>query len=158
MNVFPSLPARARRWRASLSTAAALVAGNYSQVLNSEIDEALANEIRAAQLRPLRNGAPLAAFVNLGNACVLEASLWNSPQRARALLWGLGLLVSLAVSVVPPLLRGRRRVPGKFRGSLKSVGRATIFAALVGSCWGAVPLLFFAEAGENARVVLVFLC
>ncbi len=158
MNVFPSLPARARRWRASLSTAAALVAGNYGQVLNSEIDEALANEIRAAQLRPLRNGAPLAAFVNLGNACVLEATLWNSPQRTRALLWGLGLLVSLAVSVAPALLRGRRRVPGKFRGSLKSVGRATIFAALVGSCWGAVPLLFFAEAGENARVVLVFLC
>jgi diguanylate cyclase (GGDEF)-like protein/PAS domain S-box-containing protein len=114
-----------------------------------DADEADARRFRARQLEALLRLTPLAMGINLMNALVIDLALWSQASHALLLVWS----ITIAVMAVLGLRgwwqsRGRRE---RNCASKRAVRHAAVQAGLLGTLWGALPLLFFADLDSSAQ-------
>ncbi|MGJ0505908.1 MAG: sensor histidine kinase [Methylocystis sp.] len=112
--------------------------------------------LRAEQFSNILRHTQGVMLANICNASVFIAASWDRPYRARALVWG-ALVIGMAAFVY---LRRRTPRPPRAAGgpSRRGVIRAGLYAAALGSCWGALPLLFLEDATVGGKLLIACLC
>jgi signal transduction histidine kinase len=115
----------------------------------------IADRLRSEQFAQILRHTQGVMLANICNALVFVGASWREPYRGRALLWA-SAIVATAVLVY---LRRRRR-PARAQGapSPRGVRRAIAYAAVLGSAWGALPLLFLNEASVGGKLLIACLC
>ena len=122
---------------------------------NSIQNHAVERRVRAEQINNIKRYLPTTLLANICNASVLVAALWSSPQRQLAVAWAATVLLFCLFAS----LRRRESVHGRpSYASRRAIFRAVRDALLLGSLWGAMPLLFFSGASPSGQVVIACLC
>ncbi len=145
-----------RRARRAGGRCVSLVLGRYSTSSGDAVGEELAGRIRAGQVRSvLRHMAPMTA-VTAFNGAVLVASLRREADTLLLCLFA-ALLAGLLGPAAARRLNSSRSRP-RVRASAGVLRRLNRNALLLGTLWGSVPVLFFADASESSRLVITSLC
>ncbi|WP_363346225.1 ATP-binding protein [Methylocystis echinoides] len=114
--------------------------------------------LRAEQFSHIARHTPGVMLANICNATVFMAASWDRPYRIAALCWG-ALVIAIASFV---FLRRKTRRTSTYRpaasSSRRGVYRAVGYAAALGSCWGALPLLFLDQASVGGKLLIACLC
>ncbi len=112
--------------------------------------------LRAEQFSHISRHTPGVMLANICNASVFIAASWDRPYRLLALCWG-APVVAIASFVY---LRRKMRRSHKTARSVSNRGlyRAIVYAAALGSCWGALPLLFLNDASVGGKLLIACLC
>ncbi len=147
---------RARAAQNGLRTYAHLLAGDYAALTQSRVSEDLAAEIRWRLLKDVKRHTSAMAAANLLNAGILVASLWSTPLRDFSLVWA-AVVASFALLLMVGRAKRRPRAESQ-RASADTMARAIRNSALLGAIWGAMPVLFFANAPPEGRIVIACLC
>ncbi len=112
--------------------------------------------LRAEQFSHIARHTPGVMLANICNAAVFVAASWDRPYRWLALAWGAPVI---AIASFVYLRRRTRRSPKTAPSSSnRGVHRATAYAAALGSCWGALPLLFLNDASVGGKLLIACLC
>ena len=157
MNFLSIVQARSRRALKRLRHAGAVIVGDYARLVDDAVvTEAIAGQIRAAQLATIKQYFTAIVAANLFNVCVLVAALWDSSLRTDALVWAATAILCVALSARP--YPAAVRAAGPAMASVRSMRRAIRNGVLLGAVWGAVPALMFADAPESGRDVIICLC
>jgi diguanylate cyclase (GGDEF)-like protein len=119
-------------------------------------DEALAGHIRAEQVSLVLGYSFGIMLANACNALVLAVALWQSPDRAFALVWAVA--VSSAALLFGLQTRASRRIAKPQFVSRQTMYRLVRNALALGAAWGIVPVAFFADASSSAQLVITCLC
>jgi len=118
-------------------------------------DPEAAARLQDEQIAAVRRNTPGMMAANICNALVLLAALWSTPMGGTAALWAGALLGVIGYIYLRTRPRSRNR-PAKPAPTGVS-RRAACNALLVGSLWAAVPALFFMEADDGGRLMVVSL-
>jgi signal transduction histidine kinase len=112
--------------------------------------------LRAEQFSHIIRHTAGVMLANICNAAVFVAASWDRPYRYRAIAWA-ALIGAIATFVY---LRRKLRRPHKAATSSprRGVYRAVGYAAALGACWGALPLLFLEEASVGGKLLIACLC
>ena len=133
-----------------------LVAGNYAGAFGDCIDEQLAGRIRGELTRNVLGHTPTMMLASAVNGFVLVvvmigvAEKWALTGWAAALTLGIALVVARRVSAHPAT-----RPQHVSRNAIRRINRNALVAGLT---WGAVPVLFFADATAGGRLVITCIC
>jgi diguanylate cyclase (GGDEF)-like protein len=109
-------------------------------------DDAVEGRIRAEQINNIKRYLSSMMLANACNASVLVIALWSSPQRQMAIVWA-------SVILLFTIYHGLRHLT-----STRAIVRAVRNAALLGSLWAVLPLLFFSNASAGGQVIIACLC
>jgi diguanylate cyclase len=118
-------------------------------------DDAVEGRIRAEQIANIKRYLPTTLLANFCNASVLVIALWSSSQRQPAMVWA-GTILTFC------LYAGFRHWKSVHTSpvyvSRRVIFRAIRNALLLGSLWGAMPLIFFSKASAGGQVIIACLC
>ncbi len=118
-------------------------------------DPVSAGVLRAEQFFAVRRHTPSLMVANVCNALTFVAAFWATPAFGLAFLWASTVLVSSAYIYIRHR-RGRSR-PKPTTLSSRAIRRATVNALALGSCWAALPLVFFPNASPDTRFLIACL-
>src|SRR5882757_2186398 len=154
-------PRRAQRAVAGMRThlssyLARTLAGDLAAFGTAPTDEALAGHIRAEQVSLVLGYSFGIMLANACNALVLAVALWQSPDRAFALVWAAA--VSSAALFFGLQARAARRIAKPQFVSRRTMYRLVRNALALGTAWGIVPVAFFADATSGGQLVITCLC
>ncbi|WLC14397.1 putative bifunctional diguanylate cyclase/phosphodiesterase [Bradyrhizobium diazoefficiens] len=135
---------------------ARLFAGDLSAFGGPATDEALAGHIRAEQMSLVLGHSVGIMLANACNAAVLAIALWQSPDRAFALIWA--VTVAGAAIAFGVQSHASRRITKPQFVSRRAVHRLVRNAFVLGAVWGIVPVAFFADADTGGKLVITCLC
>ena len=150
-----------RKWlTANLAAMATLLRqihdGNMALPGGSSLKDDIPARLRAAQVGVIVRYTPWMALATIFNAAVLMATLAGTGQFALSLLWGAAVLTCAALTLAG-WMRGRAR-PARPAVSARAIDSAMRKAAILGALWGVLPVLFFHDATDIGRLVIVCLC
>ncbi|GAA0014824.1 hypothetical protein BRDID11004_62530 [Bradyrhizobium diazoefficiens] len=117
---------------------ARLFAGDLSAFGGPATDEALAGHIRAEQMSLVLGYSVGIMLANACNAAVLAIALWQSPDRAFALIWA--VTVAGAAIAFGVQSHASRRITKPQFVSRRAVHRLVRNAFVLGAVWGIVPV------------------
>jgi len=129
--------------------------GDLSIFGGAPIDENVAGRIRAEQINTVFRYMPWMMVANVANAFILSAAFWRSPDRALTLIWTSTIIVFAAFHWIKNL-RNHRAKP--LSVSVRAIHRAVRNAFLLGSLWGALPLIFFPAASGGGQLIITCIC
>jgi diguanylate cyclase (GGDEF)-like protein len=129
--------------------------GDLSYFGGPVLDEAVWGRIRAEQIGIILQYLPWMMLANAGNALILLAALWMSPERPWAAAWTTAVL---AFALFYGVRSVRHRAVKPVAVSARTVQRAVRNAFLLGTIWAALPALFFVGASSGGQVVIACLC
>ena len=132
------------------------LAGDLAAFGTAPTDEALAGHIRAEQVSLVLGYSFGIMLANACNALVLAVALWQSPDRAFALVWAAA--VSSAALFFGLQARAARRIAKPQFVSRRTMYRLVRNALALGTAWGIVPVAFFADATSGGQLVITCLC
>ena len=132
------------------------VRGDLSVFHGPKVPDTIAGRVRAQQIMTVTRYTCGMMLANIFNACVFLVALWTSPLFAPAIVWAFAV-ISLA-SFVYLKQSARKGSPAPVAMSDRVIRRAVMYALLLGGIWGALPVLFFDEAGIDAKLVIICLC
>jgi diguanylate cyclase len=118
-------------------------------------DDAVEGRIRAEQINNIKRYLSSMMLANACNASVLVIALWSSPQRQMAIVWASVILLFTIYHGLRHLTSTRAK-PSYV--STRAIVRAVRNAALLGSLWAVLPLLFFSNASAGGQVIIACLC
>ncbi len=112
--------------------------------------------LRAEQFSNIIPHTPGLMIANICNAAVFVAASWDRPYRYRTIAWA-AVIVAIASFVY---LRRKVRRPHKATAASprRGVYRAVAYAAALGACWGALPLLFLEDSSVGGKLLIACLC
>ncbi len=133
-----------------------LFAGDLAAFGAPPADEAVAGHIRAEQISLVLGYSLGIMLANACNATVLAVALWHSPNGNLALGWA-AAVAGVAVAIGLQARSSRRITKPQFvsRGAIHRLVRNSL---ILGTAWGIVPVLFFADASNGAQLVITCLC
>jgi len=131
---------------ADLTQPAPAGASRWWRVFETD-DAADAASFRARQLQAVLKVTPVAMTINVANAIVITATLWESAPRAFLVGWGLAILL-LAGAGLRGWLRAQRGPPRR-AASERALRRAALHAGILGAAWAALPVVLFARLGHE---------
>lgn len=116
----------------------------------------LIERLRAEQFSHIARHTPGVMLANICNATVFVAASWDRPYRLLALSWGAPVVaVASFVYLRRKMKRSHKPAPTV---SDRGIRRAIAYAAALGSCWGALPLLFLNDASVGGKLLIACLC
>lgn len=118
------------------------------------LDQDAAAKLRAEQFSAVLRHTPALMLANVANALAFVADHWGTPRFFHALLWA-ATIVSIAAYVYVRRRRGSRR--SRPSPSARLEHRAVVYALALGSCWAALPVLFFPDANAGAQLLIACL-
>ncbi|MBR1156086.1 bifunctional diguanylate cyclase/phosphodiesterase [Bradyrhizobium sp. JYMT SZCCT0428] len=133
-----------------------LFAGDLRAFGGPSPDQDTAGLIRSEQIKIVRRSALGMLIANACNAMVLAMALWTGPDRWLAVSWAsvvvsaavfLGIKANASWRSTQPQFVSRRAMHGLVRN-----------ASILGSIWGIVPVVFFADASNGGQLVITCLC
>ncbi len=158
MDFFDLIAVRWLRLRQEVSKASALVTGDYTKYFGAPVDEDIARQFRASQLDGVLWNTGGTVFANAFNVVVLLFTLWGNALRGPGVVWSLFVMLVVVLGA-RPLLKQRKNGLQMARGaSAAAMQRCVRNAFILGSVWGLAPVLFFADASNDARFVLICIC
>lgn len=140
-----------RAYRTSLKCFA-LAMGRYESALGGAINDVLAARIRGEQVRSVLRQVTAMMIATVFNAVILVLTLSGTASPSLLCSWALLLAGASGIIIVPRIGAARH-----FRHGRASPGvsrRINGNALLLGGLWGAMPVLFFAEASQSGRFVI----
>ena len=114
-----------------------------------QAEEADARRFRARQIEAVLRLTPVAMFINLLNALVIDLALWPTGHHRVLLVWTIALTLLVALG-----LRGwatSRRRGERLTASVRALRRATAHASLLGAAWGILPALLLPALDSGAQ-------
>jgi diguanylate cyclase (GGDEF)-like protein len=129
--------------------------GDLSYFGGPVMNEDVAGRVRAQQIGVIFQYLPLMMLANVSNALILVLALWRSSDWAWALAWAASI-VAYAIFIEIRYTGKRYAKPMSVSG--RTLRRAVRNALLLGSLWAVMPLLFFAGASDDERLIITCLC
>ncbi len=115
--------------------------------------EAEAGRIRAVRLATVLRNTPWMMAANIANAVVALIAFADSEWFAWVAVWA-SLVVSIAAVTGWTWFRNRN-LPLRQTASLRGARRAVVYAVLLSGLWAALVMLFYLNATEDQRLVIV---
>jgi signal transduction histidine kinase len=129
---------------------------SLSQLLWKEPSDSLtAARLRAEQFSAVLRHTPSMMFANIFNALVVVITFWRTPAFSSALFWAAAVF-SVAGYIYLRQCR-RRFAPHSPAPSSRIITRSIANALILGSCWAALPIIFFQDASSGARFLIACL-
>jgi diguanylate cyclase (GGDEF)-like protein len=119
----------------------------------TKIDDDSAARVRAAQIDAVRRYTPSMMVANIGNAMAVIVAFWHSLQFNVVLFWSACVTIIASITLLSWLRS--RHAPARSFASIRGVKRAVIYALLLGSLWGVLPAMTYADADPSQRVIIV---
>jgi diguanylate cyclase len=138
------------------SYGARAVSGDLSVFGGPSLEEPLAGLVRAEQFNGALRNTPWIMLAMIFNALVLLASLWPSDDRIKALAWASFVIIPASLMLTRSL--GARARARRQSVSKRAVRVAVMNAAVLGTLWALVPILFLQNASGDARLIIATLC
>jgi diguanylate cyclase (GGDEF)-like protein len=133
-----------------------LFAGDLAAFGGPATDETVAGHIRAEQISLVLGYSLGIMLANACNATVLAIALWHSPDRIPALIWATA--VAGGAMFFGLNAHASRRITKPQFVSRRTMHRLVRNALILGTAWGIVPVVFFANASNGAQLVITCLC
>jgi diguanylate cyclase len=118
------------------------------------MNDAVSSRIRAEQIATIIRYSPGMMLANSCNALILVAALWTSSEGPAAIAWA-SVVVGFAIFYGMKSQHSLTARPQFV--SARVVTRAACNALLLGSLWGALPLLFFGKASSGGQLIITCL-
>ena len=118
------------------------------------LDPEATERVRQEQLFAIRSNTSTMMIANACNALIVVVGLWETAYFRSILAW-----FSLLLIVTGYIFLNNRKRPsqrGQRKDSAKSFNRAMLNGLVLGSCWGALPLLFWVGAEASERLLMAF--
>jgi signal transduction histidine kinase/CheY-like chemotaxis protein len=113
----------------------------------------LAGSIRGAQIRAIVRFTPVAVIASCLNAMILLVT-WSSVARASIALWVWASLIFLLSANYVRNWLGRRALAPDRPASRRALRRMLMHATVLGSLWGAVPVITFPKAPLDLQLLI----
>lgn len=118
------------------------------------LDRESAERVRREQLSAVRSNTPTMMAANACNALIVVVGFWGDPNFWSILVWFFSLLI-VAGYIFRRSRKGAAAPRQKTKNLEKSLDRAILNGLALGSCWGALPLLFWVGAEANERLLII---
>jgi diguanylate cyclase (GGDEF)-like protein len=138
------------------SYCARAISGDLSLFGGLVLADDVAGRVRAEQFNGVLRNTPWIVLAMIFNAAVLVVSLWKSHDQAEVLMWAV-FAVFPACLVLARSLQTRRQ-PKRSSVSARAIRVTVTNAAVLGTVWALVPILFLESAPADARLVVATLC
>lgn len=121
---------------------------------HTPLDADAAAKLKSEQFSAVLRHTPALMLANVCNALVFVAAFWGSARFFDALLWAGAVFAIAGYVYVRRVRRSRRKASASF---WTGENRAVVNALALGSCWAALPLLFFQDASAGAQLLIACL-
>jgi len=118
------------------------------------VDHTTAARLRAEQFSSMVRNTPGLMLANVCNSVALLAAFWGTPRFVDALYWGISVFL---IAGYIYFSRRQRSTRGLATHHIDAKLRAVLNALALGSCWAALPFLFFQEVGSGTQVLVACL-
>ncbi len=117
------------------------------------------DEYRARQLRTIKRTTPHMMIANIAVALLVSWVSWPTPVFTVVAVWAAVLIGISGFMLLDGWRRSRKRnrsdVPRVMRASPQSARRAEVYAALLGTVWGALPAATFTTAPAHVSFIIM---
>jgi diguanylate cyclase len=138
------------------SYCARAVSGDLTVFGGPALEEPVAARIRAEQFNGVLRNTPWIMLAMIFNAAVLVASLWQSDDRIKVIAWALFVVIPAGI-VLARSLQAKAQ-PRRASVSGRAIRITVTNAAMLGTLWALVPILFLQSSPTEAKLIIATLC